>query len=326
MINRRNTLAILGSLPLAVPLSPARAQAAWPTKPVKLFVPFAAGGNTDGLSRLVGQWLSEKFNQQFAVENRAGANGSLAMEAVARGPADGYTIIMAAVSQMAIFPAMTSVPYDTSKDFAPISNVGMNPFALMVSSKLPVKSVSELVEYVKAQKTTMAFASGGTGSLSHLSMVLFNMRAGLTMDHVPYRGGGPAMVDLISGHVPVYFGNLSEALPHADGAAIRVIAISDDKRSRLLPNVPTVAESGYPGFRTVTWNGLVTTRGTPPEVVNAISAQVARAVQDPAILKQLTAYGIDPLGDTPEQFAATIAADIKQWSEALKLADIKMPQ
>ncbi len=324
MITRRNALGILAGMPFAGYSLPLAAQGAWPNRPVKILVPFAAGGNTDGLSRLMAQWLSDRFNQQFSVENRPGANGSLAVQGVTRASPDGYTLIMAAVAQIAIFPAMTSVPYDAVKELAPISNVGMNPFALMVSAKLPVTNARELVDYVKAQPRTVAYASGGTGSLSHLSMVLFLQRAGLKMDHVPYRGGGPAIADLVAGHVPMYFGNLSEALPHAGGNAIRVLAISDEKRSKLLPNVPTVAEALFPGFKTVTWNGLFTTAGTPPEIVDLISKEVQAALSDKGILAKLEGLGVDPVGDTPNAFAKTIAEDIKLWAEAVKIADIKL--
>jgi tripartite-type tricarboxylate transporter receptor subunit TctC len=324
MVTRRNVLGMMSSLPLAGMASPLAAQGAWPNRPVKILVPFAAGGNTDGLSRLMAQWLSDRFNQQFAVENRPGANGSLAVQGVTRAPPDGYTLIMAAVAQIAIFPAMTTVPYDAVKELAPISNVGMNPFALMVSAKLPVTNVRELVDYVKAQPKTVAYASGGTGSLSHLSMVLFLQRAGLKMDHVPYRGGGPAIADLVAGHVPMYFGNLSEALPHAGGNAIRVLAISDEKRSKLLPNVPTVAEAIFPGFKTVTWNGLLTTAGTPPDIIDTIAREVQAALRDKAILSKLESLGVDPVGDTPAAFAKTIGEDIKLWAEAVKIADVKL--
>lgn len=324
MISRRSVLAMMAGLPLVGVSNPLAAQGAWPNRPVKILVPFAAGGNTDGLARLMAQWLSDRFNQQFSVENRPGANGSLAVQGVTRATPDGYTLIMAAVAQIAIFPAMTNVPYDAVKELTPISNVGMNPFALMVSAKLPVTTVRELVDYVKAQPKTVAYASGGTGSLSHLSVVLFLQRAGLKMDHVPYRGGGPAIADLVAGHVPMYFGNLSEALPHAGGNAIRVLAISDDKRSRLLPNVPTVAEALYPGFKTVTWNGLFTTAGTPPEIVDTITKEVQSALRDKAILSKLESLGVDPVGDTSKEFAKTIADDIKLWAEAVKIADIKL--
>ena len=321
MLTRRRALGLIGSIPF---VGSASAQGNWPTRPVKMYVPFAPGGNTDGLSRLIAQWLSDRMNQQFAVENRPGANGSLAVQGVTRATPDGYSIIMAAVAQIAIFPAMTNVPYDAQKELAPITNVGMNPFALMVNAKLPVTSITELVAYVRAQPKTIAYASGGTGSLSHLSMALFLNRAGLTMDHVPYRGGGPAIADLIAGHVPMYFGNLSEALPHAGGPAIRVLAISDDKRSRLLPGVPTVSEAMYPGFKTVTWNGLFTTAGTPPAIIDAIASEVKAALRDPAILSKLESYGVDPVGDSPAEFAKTIREDVKLWADAVKVANIQL--
>jgi tripartite-type tricarboxylate transporter receptor subunit TctC len=325
ILSRRMFLAFGVALPVFFDVPAALAQS-WPQRPGKILVPFAAGGNTDSIARLIGQWLSQRTGQQFVVENRPGANGTIAAEAVARSTADGYTLFMAALPQIAIFPAMTKVPYDPVKDFMPISNIGSNPFALIVNPDLPTKTLQEFVAYVRAQKENVPYASGGTGSLSHLSMVLLLKRAGLEMTHIPYKGGGPAVADIIAGHVNIYFANLSEALPQAKAGNVRVIAVSSEQRTPQLPDVPTVAEQGYPGFRTVTWNGLMAPAGTPPDIISRVATEVGAAVKDPTIKERLGTYGVDPVGDEPDHFAETIKADIIMWSQAIKLAGVTMQQ
>jgi tripartite-type tricarboxylate transporter receptor subunit TctC len=321
MVTRRALLVCAALGPI---LARAKAAEAWPQRPVKIVVPFAAGGNTDGIARVIGQNLSESFATQFVIENKPGADGAIAAEAVKVASADGYTLFMAALPQIAIFPAMTKVAYDPVKDFAPISNVGSNPFALIVHPSFPAHNLAELVAYVRSKPGEITYASGGTGSLGHLSMALFAKRAGLEMTHVPYKGGGPAIADVIAGHVPMYFANLSEALPQAKGGTVRAIAVSSEVRTRQLPDVPTVAESGFPGFRTVTWNGLMAPAATPKAIVDLLASAVAKAVKDQGVREKLTGYGVDPVGDDPAHFAATIATDVAMWSEAIKLAGVTL--
>lgn len=299
----------------------ARAEA-WPQHPIKVIVPFAPGGNSDGIARVIGQSLGERLGQQFVIEDRPGGMGAIAAEAVAHAPADGYTLFWAALPQIAIFPAMTKVAYDPVKDFAPVSDVGTNPFVLVVHPSLPVATMKEFVDYVRAHPEKLSYATGGTGTLSHLSMVLLLNRAKLDMVQVPYKGGGPALADTIAGHVKIYFGNLSEVIPQVQAGSLRAIAVSSDHRAAQLPAVPTVSESGYPGFRTITWNGLMAPAATPKEIIDKIASEVAVAVKDPAVAARLVAYGVEPLGDTPEQFAATVAADIPLWAAAVKMAGL----
>lgn len=303
---------------------PLRALASdWPTRAVKLIVPFAPGGNTDGIARLIGQHLGAKFGETFVVENRLGGGGMIATSALARSAADGYTMMMAALPQIAILPALDKVDYDPVKDFTPISNVASNPFCLVANPDFEPKTLQDFVAYVKARPGNLSYASGGTGSVSHLTMVLFLQRAGLDMVHVPYKGGAPAISDVMGNQVPVYFGNLSEALPQA-GRGLRALAVSGVKRAGKLPDVPTVAESGYRGFRSETWNGLIAPAGTPKAIVDVVAAAVKNALQDSVILQRLDNYGVDPIGSTPAEFERTIAADIAQWSEAIKAANIKL--
>ena len=296
----------------------------WPQRPVHILVPYAAGGNSDSMARLTAQHLSEAFGQQFIVENRVGGNGAIAGEAVARATPDGYTLLWAVQPPLTIFPAMTKVPYDSQKDFAPISVIGTNPFVLVVNKDVPAKSVAEFVAWVKPQQGKLSYAEGSVGSLTHLSMALFLKRAGLEMTNVSYRGNAPALTDVIAGHLPTMFSNLSDALPHAQGGAIRILAVSSEARVPQVPDVPTVAESGYRGYKAVTWNGLMAPAATPKPIVDKIATEIAKASKDPAFVDKLTKLGADPSGITPAEFAELVAADLKLWSEAVAIAGVKL--
>src|SRR6476620_382165 len=269
----------------------ASAQGTWPERPVTIIVPFAAGGNTDGFARMAAQHLSESLGKTFVVENRPGAGGAIAAEFVAKAQPDGYTLFLAALPVMAVVPAVQKVRYDSLKDFAPISNIGTNPFALVVNKDLPIHSLKEFVEYVRTRKGEMSYGSAGVGSLNHLSMVLFLKQAGLDMVHVPYKGNAPALGDVVAGHVQAMFSNLSDALPQAAAGNVKMVAVSSEKRSPAAPDGPTVIESGYPEFNVLTWNGLMAPAGTPPEIVNKIAAVIEKAVKDPKFAKQLSEMG-----------------------------------
>ena len=298
----------------------------WPSRTVKIVVPYAAGGNSDVMARVVAQRLTKHFGQSFIVENRVGANGALAADAVARSPADGYTLLWAVTPPMTIAPAMAKLNHDPIKDFAPISAVAINGFVLVVHKDFPPKTLAEFIAYVKAQKEKMSYAEGTAGSVTHLAMALFAKRAGLDMTNVSYRGNAPAMNDVIAGHLQTMFSNVSDALPHAASGAIRMLAISTGKRDAQAPNVPTVAESGFPGFNVVTWNGLVAPANTPGEIVDRVAGEVARAVKDPQFAGRLKAAGADPLGNTPDEFAALIKADTTTWADAVAVTGLSKPQ
>ena len=299
----------------------------WPQKPVKVLVGFSAGGNIDNLARLTCQRLSDVFKQQFVVENRVGANGTIAAEAVVRSAPDGYTLFWAGTGTISIFPAMGKPPYDTVKDFAPVSLIGTSPQVLIVNPKLPINNVKEFVAYVKAQPQKLPYAGGGgPGSTSNLLMALFLKRAGLEMTAVSYRGTAQGIIDVIAGHVPTMFVPLPEALPQAEGGKVRIIAISDDRRSRQVPNVPTIAESGYPGYRGVSWNGLMAPAGTPKEIIDRIATEFVSAAKDPAFVAQLNKQGVTPVGLSPEEFGKFLQQDMVLWAEAVKVAGVTAAQ
>jgi tripartite-type tricarboxylate transporter receptor subunit TctC len=309
-----------------VPIAQAHAQAQvqdWPQRPVRIIVPFAAGGSSDVAGRIVAQRLSDAFGQQFVVENRPGASGVLAAETVARAPADGYTLLMGSTAQISVMPQMQKTAYDPAKDFAPISIVGTNPFVLVVHPSLPVKTVAELVAYARAQPEKLAYASSGVGSIGHLSMELFLKRAGIEMTAVNYKGGTAQLNDVVAGHVKVTFLNLSTVAPFAASGALRLLAVSSEKRAPQVPDVPTLIESGFAGLKILNWVSLMAPAGTPKPIVDRIAAEVTRAVKAPDAVKLLEANGIDPVGSTPEAFAALIATDIPLWAEAVKLAGLQ---
>ena len=313
---------LLATLLLALPLV-AHAQA-WPSKPVKVLVPFPPGGVTDSVARITAEWLTQRLGQPVVVENRPGASGAIAAEALARSDADGYTLLSAATPQLAIVPYVQKVSYDPMKDFAPISIVGTNAFALGCNEKMPAATLKEFVEYGRANPGKLTYASPGQGSVGHLTMALFLARAGLKGEAVLYKGGGPAVADTVAGHVPCYFGNFNELIPHAGaGGRLKILAVSSLERSPQLPNVPTVAEQGYPGFKTLTMNGYVAPAATPREVVERIAREIGAGCKDAGFAGRLEKIGVDPLCSTPTAFTQAIREDQLIWKEAVAAAGMK---
>jgi tripartite-type tricarboxylate transporter receptor subunit TctC len=302
---------------------PVHAQAPWPQKPVKVVVPFPPGGVTDSIARITADWLSQRLGQTFIPENRPGASGAIAAEYVARAEPDGYTLLSAASPQLAVVPHVQKINYDPIKDFAPISIVGTNPFALGCNDKVPANNLKELVQHAKARPGELSFASPGVGSIGHLTMALFLARAGLQMEAVIYKGGGPAIADTVAGHVPCYFGNLNEIIPHAGSGRLKVFAVSGEQRAKQLPDVPTVAEQGYPGFRTLTWNGYVAPGGTPGAIIERIAREIGAACKDAGFAGRLDKIGVDPVCSTPREFVKAIEEDLATWKEAVQAAGMK---
>ena len=325
VITRRTLLASGAAFAsLAAPSARAETQA-WPQKPVRVLVGFAAGGNIDNLARVTCARLSEVFGQQFVVENRVGAMGTIAAGDVVKAAPDGYTFFWAGTGTISVFPALGKPKYDTLKDLAPVSIIGTSPQVLIVNGKLPIKTLQDFVAYVKARPGQLAYAGGGgPGSVSNLLMALFLKRAGLEMNAVSYRGTAPALTDIIGGHVPAMFIPLPEALPQASVGAVRMLALSDDRRAPQAKDVPTVAESGFPGFRGVSWNGMMAPAKTPKEIIDRVAAEFVKAAKDPAFIAQLDKYGASPLGLTPEEFAKFLQEDTALWAEAVKIAGVTL--
>ena len=326
MPTRRVGLAMLVALSAALLSGKALAQAEaqnWPQKPVTVIVPFAAGGNTDGIARMVAQKLSEGLNQQFVVENKGGAGGALAADFVARAQPDGYTLFLTAHSVLTVVPKMMKVKYDPAKDFATISNVATNPFVLVVHKDMPVNNVAEFVKYVKEKNNNVSYASAGQGSLAHLSMALFLNEAGIEMVHVPYKGNAPALSDVLAGHVPAMFSNLSDVIPHATSGNLKLLAVSGEKRAPQLPNVPTVAESGYPNYQFSLWNGIVVPAGTPDDIITKIRDDVLAASKTPEMQKSLVDMGATVVGSTPADFGAFMRSEVDTLAELVNKLGMK---
>jgi len=290
--------------------------------PIRIVYPYAAGSSGDAAARLLAQGLTEVFGQAVVVENRIGANGTLAAQSVARAPADGYTLFWATTPQIAISPAMTTVPYDPVKDFTPISAVLTATWVLIVNSQMTAKTLAEFVDYARAHPN-LVYAQGGVGSVGHLAMAMFLKRAGLEMPGVSYQGNAPALNDVIAGHVPTMFSVLGDAVPHIASGGIRPLAVSSDRRSPHIPEVPTIAESGYPGFRATSWNGLMAPAGTPEAIVYRIATEVARVAKEQKFVERLMSFGVEPVGSGPEELATMVAADIALWPAALRTAGVK---
>jgi len=305
-------------------LATAQAQSAWPQKPIRIVVPFAPGGNTDSIARVMAERFTQSLGQPVLVDNKVGAGGAIAAEFVAKAPADGYTLIMAAMPVMAVLPVISKTNFDPLRDFVPVSNVGSNPFVMGIHKSVPANTLPEFVAYMRKNPGKFNYASGGSGSVSHLSAALFVKRAELDMTHISYKGGAPAVTDLLGGNVQMYFGNFSELYPHVSGGNIRIIGVSSDKRAVQLPQVATIAESGFPGFKTLTWNGLMAPAGTPSAVVARLADAVKEALAFEGTQSKFQQMGVDAIGSSPREFADTLRADIATWSEAGRAANLKM--
>jgi tripartite-type tricarboxylate transporter receptor subunit TctC len=301
-------------------IAAAQAQS-WPQKPVKVIVPFVAGGNTDSQARIVSERLHELLGQPFVVENKVGAGGAIAAEFVAKSAPDGYTLFFAASPQFSL-PLVQKVNFDPFKDFAPISIVGTNPFVLGVHVSVPAKTVKEFVDYVRTRPGKLNYASAGAGTTTHLTAALFLARAGLDMAHVAYKGGAQAVADLVGGQVQMYFGNASELIQHSQSGKVRLLGLSSAKRTPQLPDVPAIAET-YPGFNTGTWNGYLAPTGTPQPIVERAAQAVAKAVREPATAERLRKIGVEPLGNAPAEFVELVRREAPIWRDAVKAAGIK---
>ena len=319
----RNGTYLLFAALMAASAGESVAQSNYPNRPVRVIVPSSPGGGTDILTRLLTPQLSERLGQQVVVDNRAGAGSIIGNEIVARSPPDGYTLLMG-ISTLAILPAMhKKLSYDALRDFAPITQAIAAPNILVVHPSLPVKSVKELIAIAHKRPGELNFASAGLGTNPHLSMELFLSMAKLKMVHIPYKGLGPAMVDLLAGHVVVATATMLTGLPHVKSGRLRGLGVTGARRSSVLPDLPTVAEAGVPGYEVVQWYGLLAPAHTPNEIIAKLHAAMAIALQTPAVREKLAADGTDAVGNSPDEFARFIRAETDKWARVARDAGIK---
>lgn len=319
-ILRRAALALIAST-----LSMGVFAQTWPAKPIRLVVPFPAGGGTDIIARETSQRVAKATGWTFVIDNKPGAGGNLGVDAVAKSPADGYTIVLGQSSNLAINPTLYSkLPYDPQKDLAPIVLVANAPLVMVTGMNTPYKTLADAVNAARAKPGQINFASPGNGTVAHLTSELFQKAAGVTTQHVPYKGAAQALTDVVSGTVDLYMSSVPTLLGQIKQGKLRPLAVTSAKRVDDLPGVPTINESGYKGFDAVTWFGLLAPVGTPKEVVARINAEFNKALKDPELVKRLGDEGADAAGGTPEQFATLIRDEIPRWGKVVKESGAKV--
>jgi tripartite-type tricarboxylate transporter receptor subunit TctC len=322
-----NTIRLLAVLAFSFGSAIAGAQGTYPTRPIKLMVPYPAGGGADLLARAVSQKLGDALGQPIVVENRPGANGIIGTDAVAKAPADGYTLLLGNIGPNAINQALyPKLPYDCVKDFAPIGQMATTAHILAVHPSLPATNVQELIALAKASPGKLSYASTGIGGSPHLAAELFDMLTGTRMNHVPYKGASPANADLIGGQVQLSFNTLPPLLAQVKAGRVRALAVTSARRAGTMPGLPTIAESGVPGYDVSTWYGLLAPAGTPREVVLRLNAELNKLLQAPEMKAQMGGKGFDVETGTPEQFGNLIAAEVVKWTRVAKAANVKVDE
>ena len=297
----------------------------YPSKPIRMIVPFPPGGGTDGLARVLAERMAEHLGQRVVIENLGGAGGTIGSAQAAKASPDGYTIVMGTLGTHSIAPAIyPNLPYDVARDFQPIANFAYLTNYLVVGPSLDVKSVAELIALAKRKPHTITFASAGNGTPAHLAIELFRIRTGVDVVHVPYKGGGPAITDLIGGHVNAIFGDPVTMLPHILGGRLKALAIAGPKRSAALPNVPTTAEAGLPDFRVRAWHGVLAPAGLPPDVAKRLADAVHAATQDPAVQASLVRLGAEPADEILGGFRKVIQDEAAKWGDVVRRAGVKV--
>jgi tripartite-type tricarboxylate transporter receptor subunit TctC len=297
----------------------------YPSRPIKLIVPYAAGGGADSVARIVAKRVSETIGQPIIIENRGGAGSIIGTEAVQKADPDGYTLLLGQSGPISINPAIyKNLRYDSVKDFAPITMTTAYPYVLVVNPKLPVKNLQEFVALAKAKPGEFNYGTTGIGAANHLVSELFNGKAGVQMTHIPYRGTALAVTDLIAGQVTMVFADPISALAHVQAGTLRALAVTSKERSPVAPDVPTIAESGYPGFDAIAWHGILAPAKTPPAIVKKLNDEIVRALKDPDTKALLEKQAMQTVGDTPEAFAAFIGQDIAIWKEVATQANVEV--
>ncbi|WP_077000283.1 tripartite tricarboxylate transporter substrate binding protein [Variovorax sp. KK3] len=322
LIHRRLALSLLTALPLSFALPAAHAQA-YPSKPVRVIVPFAPGGPADVLARVSGQELSDALGQPFVVENKVGAAGNIGVDQIAKATPDGYTVGIVPVGNVAVNPSLfAALPYKAS-ELAPVAMLATVENVLVVNADVPAKSLKEVLALAKQKPGTLSYASPGAGSQAHLAGELMALEANLQMIHVPYKGIGPALNDVVGGQVSMMFGAMSAVLPHVKSGKLRAIGVASLKRSATMPELPTIAEQGLPNFEAVSWYALMAPAGTPPAVVDRLNAEVARSLAKPAIREKFEAQGLEPGGGKPQALAESIRIETARWGDVIRKQNIK---
>ncbi|MFZ5779417.1 MAG: Bug family tripartite tricarboxylate transporter substrate binding protein [Pseudomonadota bacterium] len=309
----------------ALCLGPMAQAADYPAKPIKIVVPYAPGGGADSVARIVAKKASEGLGQGIVIENKGGAGAILGTEQVAKAEPDGYTLLLGQSGPISINPAVyKDLPYDPVKDFAPITMTTGYPYVMVVNAELPAKTLQEFVALAKSKPGALNYGSTGVGAANHLVAELFNSKAGIQMTHVPYRGTAPAVADLVGGQLSVVFADPVSALPHIKSGKLRPLAVTSLERSPVAPEIPTVAESGYPGFEALAWHGILAPAKTPPAVITKLNEEFVKALADPATRELLAKQAMQPVGNTPEAFAAFIGKDLATWKAVAAAANVKV--
>ena len=322
-MNRRPLL--LATLLAAVGAAPASAQVAWPAKPIKIVVPFAAGGTSDILARMLGEKLQAALEQPVLVDNKAGAGGVIGADSVAKSPPDGSTFLLGTIASHAINPALNpKMPYDAAKDFAPVILLGSISNVLLVGAAQPYRSVQDVIAAAKAKPGSLAFASAGQGSSQHMSGETFKLLAGAELTHVPYKGSAPAIQDVIGGQIPMSFETATVALPYVQSGKVRALAVTSAKRTKVLPDVPTLQEAGVAGFDVASWQAIYAPAGTPPAIVARMNAEIEKIIATPEMKVKMESLGLEHSPNTPAQFADFGRAEIAKWTKIVKDGNVKL--
>lgn len=322
-MNRSRTLLMVCAGCCLGAVAEAASAQTYPTKTIRVVVPYAPGGATDLTARLVGQKMQEAMKQNVLVDNRPGAGGVIGADMVAKAAPDGYTVLIAVPAEIAILPHLQKMPYNVARDLAPVSLAAVTPLILVVHPSLPVKSVKELIAFAKARPGQLSYASAGTGGVQHLSGELLKITMKLDMVHVPYKGAGPVMPDLVGGHVPMFFSGMPPAMPHVRAGKLRPLAVTTTRRSPAAPEVPTMAEAGVPGFDISNWFGYFVPAGTPPDVIGKLNAEINRALRMADVREKLGNVGAEAVGTSPEELAKFVRAESEKFANLIKLSGAK---